>query len=177
MRNLPKSKFMQTLGRISRIESEDRGVLEGDRNTPLYKLNKPYAYVILPVFTGGNEDKNEEISRIVKELRTNSYLNWEEMISTEIITGIGEEDAPELLNAQNDNKFKGGKEIEAELLTELEGEQIASLTIMDGMSYEMAKEYYESIGVEIDAIEKKLENERIFSMSEEDFFNDQISDI
>lgn len=72
-RSLKKSKFVQTLGRATRVAKEDLKAFESGKYThkELNKTVKPYAWIIVPDIEG--EDTLEEVSEMVTELRAYGF--------------------------------------------------------------------------------------------------------
>ena len=54
----------------------------------LDKLNKPYAYVIIPNVIQSNEDDRENLVQIIKELRDYGFNPSEHILSSSRINGI-----------------------------------------------------------------------------------------
>lgn len=99
LRNLTKSKFLQTYGRAARLHPDDRLALEKSEITPMErnKFKKPYAWVIIPTILSEDLDNRENVASIIKELRSYGFLLSELMIVTEEVNGIGKTEGPEAL--------------------------------------------------------------------------------
>ena len=71
LRNLKKSKFIQTLGRVARLNILDRKLIDDKIITPndLDKMNKPYAWIILPAIKEEDKDKVANLEYLIEELR------------------------------------------------------------------------------------------------------------
>ena len=72
LNNLKKSALLQTLGRATRLHSQDRSKLYNGSMLPeeLRKFVKPYAWIIIPVYGELGEEIQATITEIVYELRT-----------------------------------------------------------------------------------------------------------
>ena len=72
-RSLKKSKFIQTLGRASRISPDDLESFAAGEYThnDLTEMVKPYAWIMIPDIDG--EDSAEEAVGLIKELRTYGF--------------------------------------------------------------------------------------------------------
>lgn len=105
LRTLNKSKFLQTYGRAARLDSEDRERLESGEITPndLEKMNKPYAYIIIPNIIHDNEDDKQNLTQLITELRSYGFNPSEDIVSSSIIHGVPVIDA---LDGLNDIKTK-----------------------------------------------------------------------
>jgi len=129
LRSLNKSKFLQTFGRAARLDSEDRDKLEKDEFVPdeLDKMNKPYAYIIIPNIIHSNDDDKQNITHLITELRSYGFNPSEDIISSSIVNGIPEIDD---LEGLNDIKIKLPNigELIENLEAEIEAEENAKLT-------------------------------------------------
>lgn len=129
MRSLNKSKFMQTFGRAARLDKEDRTKIEAGeiRSDELTKLNKPYAYIIIPNVIHDNEDDKQNLIQIISELREYGFNPSEDIISSSIVNGIPE---IEELHGLNDIKIKLPNigELIQGLEAEIESEKNAKLS-------------------------------------------------
>lgn len=81
MGSMEKSRFLQTLGRSTRLNLIDREAFKTGKYAPsnINKMVKPYAYVILPIFTDG-EDLCSEICSLVDDLRDHGFDPREDVI-------------------------------------------------------------------------------------------------
>jgi predicted helicase len=100
IRNLNKSRFIQTLGRCSRLDSEDRRRLESGEIdwTDVDKMNKPYAYVILPYITLTNNDDMKQIEQFVYLMRDYDFVPSEDIIFEGDALGLPDEEDLEMFN-------------------------------------------------------------------------------
>lgn len=129
LRSLNKSKFLQTFGRAARLDKEDRIQIEQGNMLPneLDKLNKPYAYIIIPNVIHSNEDDKENLIQLITELRDYGFNPSEDIISSSMVNGIPE---IEELSGLNDIKIKipNVGELIQNLEADIESEKNAKLT-------------------------------------------------
>ena len=94
LRSLNKSKFLQTFGRAARLDIDDRIKIESGEILPyeLEKLNKPYAYIIIPNVIHSNEDDKDNLIQLITELRSYGFNPSEDIISSSMVNGIPEID-------------------------------------------------------------------------------------
>jgi hypothetical protein len=139
-RSLKKSKFIQTLGRASRMSPDDLDSFkEGEySHNDLDKMLKPYAWVMIPDIEG--EDSSEDIRDLVKELRTYSFDPREDIF---ISNEKGKMPPVTLMDPQStpDIRSKALQEVLEELHHEFEQEEIANL--IAGKSIEEMLEHFE----------------------------------
>ena len=71
LRDQRKSKFIQTFGRVARLDRNDRRLIEKKVITPndLEQMNKPYAWVIIPAVLREDDDKLANLESLIEELR------------------------------------------------------------------------------------------------------------
>jgi superfamily II DNA or RNA helicase len=105
LRSLNKSKFLQTFGRAARLDKRDRDNFENNIYAPtdLYKMYKPYAYIIIPNVIHSNEDDRVNLTQIITELRSYGFNPSEDIISSSRVNGIP---TIEELTGLNDIKTK-----------------------------------------------------------------------
>jgi hypothetical protein len=132
LRNLNKSKFLQTFGRSARPDKEDRKKVDAGLITPndLDKLNKPYSYVIIPTIIRSNEDERANLELLIKELRDEyGYDPSEYIVSSDQTHGIPErnlDDAiPILIKHVGETIEKLDYELEAEVDAKLSITELA----------------------------------------------------
>lgn len=129
LRTLNKSKFLQTFGRSARLDKDDRIALENGKIKPneLDKMNKPYAYIMIPNIIHSNSDDKENLVRLISELRDYGFNPSEDIISSSIVNGIPEIDE---LNGLNDinRRFPNIGELIENLEAEIEAEENAKLS-------------------------------------------------
>lgn len=139
-RSLKKSKFIQTLGRASRMSPDDLESFKESKYThnDLDQMLKPYAWVMIPDIEG--EDSAEDIRDLVKELRTYGFDPREDIF---ISNEKGKMPPVTLMDPQStpDAKNKVLQEALEELRHEFESEEIANL--IAGKSIEEMLEHFE----------------------------------
>jgi hypothetical protein len=72
LNNLRKSAFLQTLGRATRLHVNDRTRIDGLSLLPseLTRFVKPYAWIIIPVYSDLGSEMKEDFVEMIKDLRT-----------------------------------------------------------------------------------------------------------
>lgn len=130
IRNLNKSRFIQTLGRCSRLDSDDRSRLESGEIdwTDVSKMNKPYAYIILPEITLTNKDDMEQHKQFVLQLRDYGFNPSEDIVGDKDPLGLPEEEDLDMFNELNRRPIRNGNIIEF-IQDEFEDERVANLSI------------------------------------------------
>jgi superfamily II DNA or RNA helicase len=132
LRTLSKSKFLQTFGRAARLDKEDRKSIESGIIKPyeVEKLNKPYAYIIVPNVIQTNIDDKCNLTQIITELRDYGFSPSEHIISSSRVNGIPE---IEELSSLNDIKIRIPNigELIENLEAEIESEENAKLSKLD----------------------------------------------
>jgi superfamily II DNA or RNA helicase len=100
IRNLNKSRFIQTLGRCSRNDKQDRERLSSGEIdwTDVNKMNKPYAYIILPYITLTNNDDMKQMEQFVYLMRDYDFVPSEDIVFDENPLGLPDEEDLEMLN-------------------------------------------------------------------------------
>lgn len=132
-RSLKKSKFIQTLGRATRICREDLKKFSDGSYThhELDKMDKPYAWVMIPDIEG--EDSAEDIRDLIRELRTYGF-NYREDIF--ISNEKGRMPPVTLMDplSEPDTRNPALQEVLEEIHHEFEEEEFANL--MNNSSFE-----------------------------------------
>lgn len=132
LRTLNKSKFLQTFGRAARLDKNDRKRLESGEITSsdVSKMNKPYAYIIVPNVVQSNEDDRVNLTQLITELRDYGFNPCEHIVSSSRVNGIPE---IEELNGLNDIKVRVPNvgELIENLESEIESEENAKLSKID----------------------------------------------
>lgn len=79
MRAMLQSKFLQNLGRATRLDPGDRSRLEDGTLDPddIKNFVKPYAYVIVPMLTHGDKDQAAQFSQIIEAMREFGFKSTE----------------------------------------------------------------------------------------------------
>ena len=129
LRELNKSRFIQTFGRCARVDIRDRVRLDSGEISPndLDSMVKPYAYVILPYLTQTNKDDSDSMRNIIYELRQFGFNSSEDVIGEFEARGISEDEELNTFNELNRRSSSTG-EIINEMLSEFELEEICRLT-------------------------------------------------
>lgn len=131
-RTLSKSKFIQTLGRATRLHPDDRSAFTSKEYThnDLDQMTKPYSWIIIPNLDLQGDDLEEMFKEMTVELRTYGFNPWEDIVVTNDTGGM-----PPTVIADIDNLNELGvneprlKESIKELMHSFEEEQIAKLSI------------------------------------------------
>ena len=134
LRELNKSRFIQTYGRCARVDIRDRVRLDSGEITPndLDSMVKPYAYVILPYLTQTNKDDSDSMRNIIYELRQFGFNPSEDVVGEFDARGISEDEGLDTFNELNRRNGSTGSIIN-EVLSEFELEEICSLNELDYM--------------------------------------------
>ncbi len=135
LRDLKKSKFIQTFGRVARLEINDRDLINKKIITPndLHLMNKPYAWIIIPAIKENDEDKLANISGLIEDLRDFGFDPKEDIEPNDRGRGKGEEDNDEIV--PNSKNLRGliSKEVK-EFNHNIEKEKIANKTFEECFS-------------------------------------------
>jgi superfamily II DNA or RNA helicase len=128
-KGLGKLKFIQTYGRVARLEPEDRKrIMLGEISAnDLNKMFKPYGWVIIPELLREDIDDNKNLENLVHELRDYGFDPVDSLLISEIhgsgnviVKGL------EALNELKKTNPSLGSFIE-KLQSKIENERIASL--------------------------------------------------
>jgi superfamily II DNA or RNA helicase len=132
LRTLIKSKFLQTYGRIARLDPEDRSRLDSGEIRPsdVDKMNKPYGYVILPWITETNKDDSEFMRNLVRAMREYGFDSYEDIVGDFNARG-SEVETPEAGFNEINRRPRSTGNIINEVLSEIEDESIAKLSPME----------------------------------------------
>jgi superfamily II DNA or RNA helicase len=126
--NLKKSKFLQTLGRTTRLHPLDRTAFTNGDYLPqeLKHMLKPYAYVIVPTFTNEGEDRKAFIHELITALRDHGFDPAEDIVIRKL-KGVAKVEPIDLTTAP-DKKATGGMfNMLFDIHHELEDERVAAL--------------------------------------------------
>ena len=136
IRNLNKSRFIQTLGRCSRLDSEDRRMLESGEISwdDINKMNKPYAYIILPELTLTHKDDMAEMRQFVSELRDYNFNPSEDIVCDREPFGLPEEENLDMFNQVVRRPVVSGSIIDF-INNEFENEMIANLSLDEWLDF------------------------------------------
>ena len=132
LRELNKSRFIQTFGRCARLDVRDRMKLASGEITPndLDRMVKPYAYVILPYLTQTNADDSDRMWSMVEQLRDYGCNLSEDIIGEFQAIGIGEEEELDMFSKPDRNDTSTG-EIIKKIISEIEKQEYADLSIAE----------------------------------------------
>lgn len=135
LRTLNKSKFLQTFGRCARPDKEDKVKLNNGELNPknpkdLDKMNKPFAYIMIPNIIHSNEDDKANITQLISELRSYGFKPYEDIVSSSFVHGIPEIEQLDGLNDLLRNLRNTGLLIE-NLEADIESEEDAKLSPTD----------------------------------------------
>ena len=123
--SLKKSKFLQTLGRATRLFGTDRNRLYSGEITSdqLNEFIKPYAWLIIPTYGEIGPDLKQELQDYVRELRSYDFNPAEDIV---IVEARGET-IPKPIDTVNDpdSIVAGLLEFSANVLHELESQDEA----------------------------------------------------
>lgn len=100
--NPTESKFYQLVGRGTRLDVNDRAGLTDGTITPVdkSKWNKPYCYVIIPVFNDEGIDNRATMMTLIEKMRDYTN-NMSEIVLVNKNKGTSEDEIPETLNDTN----------------------------------------------------------------------------
>lgn len=129
-KSLVKLKFVQTYGRVARLDPEDRKrISSGDiSSNDLENMYKPYGWIVIPALIFENVDDNQRIENLVRELRDYNFNPVDDLVVSNISGGgIGVVKGPDALIEIKKNEPRVGILIES-LQSTIEDERIASLS-------------------------------------------------
>ncbi len=131
LRDLTKSKFVQTTGRISRLDPEDRAKIQNKEITPLEikKFKKPYAWAIIPEIMTSDIDKLSNLIGFIDAMRESDYDDSELVETIVNPRGIGDDDPTDIVPRNRNNNTSG--EIIDYLKHTIESEKIANMSFED----------------------------------------------
>jgi len=135
-KGLGKLKFIQTYGRVARLDHEDRTRIKNGEITSndLELMYKPYGWVVIPALLFEGIDDNQRITNLVYELRDYGFNPVDDMVVSNINGGgMGVIDGPDALNEVKKFEPKVGVLIET-LQSTMEDERIASLSLEELVS-------------------------------------------
>ena len=147
LRTLHKSKFLQTYGRCARLENEDKIKMDKGEIHPddLDKMNKPYAYIMIPHLTRINEDEKEYVEQLIDELRQDyGFKLYEDIVSDQEISGENGDTEIPPVNPKHKKSKSIGKLIE-NLAAKIESERIANLSKADKLKERIEKQKLDKI--------------------------------
>jgi len=129
-KGLGKLKFVQTYGRVARLDPEDRKrIFSGEiSSNDLINMFKPYGWVIIPALLFEDVDDNQRIENLVREIRDYGFNPVDDLVISNIDGGgIGVVKGPDVLNEIKKKEPRIGVFIET-LQSKIEDERIASLS-------------------------------------------------
>ena len=106
----------------------------------LNKMNKPFAYIMLPMIFNGNEDDKENVRQLIEELRTYRFNPSEDIVGSPEDGGIGDPEDPDAVNPPRRRNNRPGRMID-ELQAQLEEEERARIASKLSKE-ELLKKYY-----------------------------------
>jgi hypothetical protein len=133
---LGKLKFVQTYGRVARLDPEDRISISSGKITPndLEEMYKPYGWVIIPELLFDDMDNSQRIENLVRELRDYNFNPVDDLVISNFSGGgIGVVQGLDALNEIKEKESPVGVLIET-LKSTIEDERIASLNVEELMS-------------------------------------------
>lgn len=135
MRKMSKAKFIQTFGRAARLDPDDRRRFATGEIQPheLNKMDKPFAYVILPLLTTSNNDIEAHTRSIITELR--QEFDWDptdDTLITDTERGIRVKEGAKAITDVNTRAANFGEMID-EVVADIECARIASLSKEDAL--------------------------------------------
>lgn len=127
-RNLSKIKFLQNLGRGTRLVGIDRERLYAAEIMPKEwgKYIKPYCWVILPVLSHDSYDSKRRFTDYVRSLRSDYEFDTSELIVIDNVRGPNEEKVQPDITGFYDHKFRLGNDIIKEIIQEIEDDEAMS---------------------------------------------------
>jgi predicted helicase len=130
LRELNKSRFIQTFGRCARVDIRDRVRLDSGEigANDLDSMVKPYAYVILPYLTQTNKDDSDGMKNIIYELRQFVFNSSELVVNEFDARGISEDEGLDTFNELN-RRNGSSTEIIKGMFSEFEKKEYADLNV------------------------------------------------
>jgi superfamily II DNA or RNA helicase len=131
-RNLGKIKFLQNLGRGTRLCDLDRKKLYSGEIAPKEwnKYVKPYCWVVLPVLSGEYYDFKRRCENYIYALRSDYEFDTSELVVVDNVKGAVEEEPISDITGSVIKKFRTGKDIISVVIQEIE-ESEAMTAFMD----------------------------------------------
>jgi superfamily II DNA or RNA helicase len=141
LRIIGKSKFLQTYGRAARLHPEDRINIISGTITPecLDKMQKPFAYIIIPNIVHEDDEYKSNFTSLVMELREYASTPFEILLLTESARGI-----PEQVPLDNitdiEKKIPQLGKIITEIISEVESARVAAMNSLTYLFFSMDDE-------------------------------------
>ena len=80
IRNMGLTRFLQSLGRATRVLKEDIGKATDDFENNCTAWKKPYAWAIVAERSGDNEGKTADLRQMVEDMRAAGFAPTEEVV-------------------------------------------------------------------------------------------------
>lgn len=128
LRNLEKNVFVQTFGRIARLDNRDRAnINENKLNLSIFKPEewyKPYAWVIIPVIEKNDHDTLKNIEMLISEIR--NIYDKDQLITITKNNGLSED-----INLENLNHLdrRSDNSVLVDLKSIIENEENAKMNL------------------------------------------------
>lgn len=132
LRNMSKAKFLQTIGRILRLNIQDRIKIDAGELAPtqLKKMVKPYGYIILPMLENEDADITARFTNIITELRGHGFDPIDDLIVSDSGSAIPTKEGPEAFELLKKTNSRIAEPIE-EIISEIEDDKIANLSQLE----------------------------------------------
>jgi predicted helicase len=135
LRNQSKSKFIQTYGRVARLDKQDRNRISSGKITPndLNQMNKPYAWIIIPALKREDDDKLANLEDLIDQLRDFGFDPSEDIEPRERAEGGSGKDDEEIVPEDNTIRRALGQ-MREEFEHNLELERVANMSFKEVLS-------------------------------------------
>ena len=131
LRAMRQSKFLQNLGRASRLDLDDRAAFSAKPPEygpdDLHKMDKPYAYAIIPTVTDDNKNATAQIQQYIDNMRDYKFDMSEQVVVSSIGSSYEPIEAEDLVPALHRQQRKGIADAIERLHYKLECERVAAL--------------------------------------------------
>ena len=128
LRNQSKSKFIQTFGRVARLNINDKTLINNNIISPneLDKMNKPYAWIIIPAVKTEDGDKLANLRDLIDQLRDFDFNPAEDIEPNDRGNGDSEEGEDSIVPEDNIRRLVA--DVIENYDHNIEEERIANLT-------------------------------------------------
>ena len=126
IRNMGTTRFLQSLGRATRVLPCDLGKPTDDFDVNAALWKKPYAYAIISEKDDENEGKTSSLRTIIEEMRCAGFEPTEDVVIA-IDRGTGTEEEFDPANVKDKNTISNFADF-FEILHEIEVEKLAALS-------------------------------------------------
>jgi len=135
LRDQSKSKFIQTYGRVARLDKQDRNRISSGEITPndLNQMNKPYAWIIIPALKREDDDKLANLEGLIDQLRDFGFDPSEDIEPRERAEGGKGDDDKEIVPEDNTITGALGK-MRERFEHNLELERVANMSFEEVLS-------------------------------------------